>query len=124
MIITVKVAIPARVSFDTIRSLKSSVAGRSNPLGLKSILKVITLIARSHPLVTKGQGAVFGRGNYDACEDMGQVSSPQGFIEAARQLGIARQLPAQITSDKVRRKARPRPLCRLRYGIDLAQKDR
>lgn len=76
-------------SFDRICSLSAPFTGRSKPLGLKSILKVITLIARSAPFVTKSK---FGRGEYDALEDRDSVYQRKEFVEeeASRFLFVSR----------------------------------
>lgn len=63
MIVTVKQEIPAPSSFVATCSLKCAVTGRSNPLGLKSILKVITSFARRAPFEAKRYEPCSTRGN-------------------------------------------------------------
>jgi hypothetical protein len=58
--------------------LRAPLTGRSNPLGLKSILKVITLIARSTRSSQKGPGGHVQPGEYDAREDRGLNLPAQG----------------------------------------------
>ncbi len=60
--ISVKVSTPAMFRLERISSFKGAVTGLSNPLGLKSVLKMITLFARSAFYVANEPKGMFCRG--------------------------------------------------------------
>jgi hypothetical protein len=78
---SVKVSTPAIFSLERILSFKGAVTGRSNPLGLKFVLKMITLFARSARFVAKKPTRPVLPGEYDAREDMGSTPQRKKFIE-------------------------------------------
>jgi hypothetical protein len=91
---TVKVATPATVSLDRIWSLQCPVTGRSNAVGLKSVLKMITSITRS---LLRGQSAneAYSAGG-TRCEDSDSAGQRKEFIEEPP--AILQRDAASITS--------------------------
>ena len=100
-------------SLDRICSLRAPLTGRSNPLGLKSILKVITLIARSAPFVTKAKS---NRGDTTPSKIETQFYQRKEFVEEA---ASATSLRLAVRTPTIR----PNPRDKVRF-FDFAQNDR